>query len=193
MRYNKLIDIITNLLYYKLNLGCESLVWLKMINHHYQHQSVVPKGRTFTANQGTKVAVLSKDMCSTVNSGTMVAVLLGINRWVASYCFPHPILSLFSIWRDLWRSEKIPGAPTRRRGEWIWLTGPSGLHRNSPQGLNICSIRVFDQTRDPEIPITLRPLLMYSLFFHWNSCVLLHRFCVGRYGNVHSRDHYERF
>ena len=39
----------------------------------------------------------------------------------------------------------------------IWLTEPSELHRNSPQGLNISSIRVFDQSRDPEIPINLRP------------------------------------
>ena len=30
-------------------------------------------------------------------------------------------------------------------------------HQNSPQGLNISSIRVFDQIRDPEIPINLRP------------------------------------
>ena len=37
------------------------------------------------------------------------------------------------------------------------LAGLSGLHRNSPQRLNISSIMVFDQTRDPEIPITLRP------------------------------------
>ena len=34
---------------------------------------------------------------------------------------------------------------------------PSGLHRNSPQGLNISSIRVFAEIRDLEIPITLRP------------------------------------
>ena len=78
---------------------------------------------------------------------------------VASRCFPHP--TLFSIWTDLERSEKIPGAPTWRRGEWIWLTGPSGLHRNSPQGLNISSIRVFDQIKDLEIPITLRPMHIY--------------------------------
>ena len=58
---------------------------------------------------------------------------------------------------NLKRSEKIPGAPTRRWGEWISLTGPSRLHRNSPQGLNISSIRVFDQIRDLEILITLRP------------------------------------
>ena len=39
----------------------------------------------------------------------------------------------------------------------MWLIGPSGFHRNSPQGLNISSIRVFGQIRYPEIPITLRP------------------------------------
>ena len=33
-----------------------------------------------------------------------------------------------------------------------------GLHRNSPQDLNISSISVFGQIRDPEIRITLRPL-----------------------------------
>ena len=75
---------------------------------------------------------------------------------VASCCF------LFSIWTNLKRSEKIPRAPMWRWGEWIWLTGPSGLHRNSPQGLNISSITVFDQIRDPEIPITFFPLYIHS-------------------------------
>ena len=50
-------------------------------------------------------------------------------------CGSFPLLSasysLFSIWTDLKRSEEIPGAPTWRWGEWIWLTGPSGLRRNS--------------------------------------------------------------
>ena len=68
-------------------------------------------------------------------------------------------LSPFSICTDLKRSEKIPGAPTWRWGEWIWLTGSSGLNRNSPQGLNISSISVFDQIRDPEIPNTRRPFI----------------------------------
>ena len=36
------------------------------------------------------------------------------------------------------------------------LTEPSGLHHNSPQALNISSMRFFDQIRDPEIPITVR-------------------------------------
>ena len=56
---------------------------------------------------------------------------------------PH---SLFSFWTDLKRSEKIPETPTWRWGEWTWLTGPSGLHRNSPQGLNISSIRVLTRS-----------------------------------------------
>ena len=89
-----------------------------------------------------------------------VAVLLGMNR-----CGSFPLLStphsLLSILTDLKRSEKIPGAPARRWGEWIWLTGPSGLHRNSPQGLNISSIWIFDQIRDPETPITLRPYMIH--------------------------------
>ena len=92
---------------------------------------------------------------STGNSGTKTAMFQGMNR-----CGSFPLLyaphSLFSIWTDLKTSENIPGAPTRKWGERIWLTGPSGLHQNSPQGLNISSIRGFDQIRDPEIPVTLR-------------------------------------
>ena len=73
---------------------------------------------------------------------------------VASHCFLYLSLSLslslFSIWKD-------PRALAGRWGEWIWLTGPSRLYQNSPQGLNISSIRIFDQIRDPEIPVTLHP------------------------------------
>ena len=35
----------------------------------------MPKGRSFTANSGTKAAVLPKDRSSTANSETKVAVL----------------------------------------------------------------------------------------------------------------------
>ena len=72
---------------------------------------------------------------------------------IVSRCFPHPPLSL----ADLKRSEKTPGVPTWSWGEWVCLTGSSGLHWNSPQGLHICSIMVFDQSRDPEIPIAFCP------------------------------------
>ena len=83
---------------------------------------------------------------STANTGTKAAVLPGM-----IWCGSFPLLSaphtLFSIWTDFKRW---------RWGDWIWLPGPSGLRRNSPQGLNISSIRIFDQIRDPENPITLR-------------------------------------
>ena len=119
--------------------------------------SILAKGKSFTANSGTKAAVLLKGRSSTANSWTRAAVLLGMDR-----CGSFPLLSaphsLFSLWTDLKRSEKIPGATTWRRGEWIWLTGPSELHLNSPQGLNIGSIRIFDQ-----IPINLRPLIMIAV------------------------------
>ena len=123
-------------------------------SHHHHHQSVLPKGRSITEKSGTKATVLLKGRPSTANSGTQAGVLLGMNR-----CSSFPLLSapysLFSIWTDLKRSKKIPLAPAWRWGEWNWLTGPSGLHQNSPQGINISSIKVFDQIRDPESSITL--------------------------------------
>ena len=64
---------------------------------------------------------------------------------------------------NLKRSLKTSGSPSWRLGEWNLLTWPSGLHWNSPQGLNISSIRVFDQIRDPEIPISLRPWYIYRV------------------------------
>ena len=124
---------------------------------HRHHQSILPKSRCFTEISGTKAAVLLKGRSSTANSGARAAVLLEMD-----WCGSFPLLSapyfLFSIWTDLKRSEKILGAPAWRWGEWIWLIVPSGLHRNSPRGLNISSVSVFDQIRDPDIPITLRPL-----------------------------------
>ena len=99
----------------------------------YHHHQCLAQGQVLLANSGTKAAILPKGRSPTANSGTKLAVLLRINR-----CDSFPLLSaahsLFSIWTDLWRSEKIPGAWAWRWGEWIWLTGPSGLHRNSPQG-----------------------------------------------------------
>ena len=139
-------------------------------NHHHHHESVLPKDRSFNENSGTMAAVLPRDRSSTANSGTKVAVLLGMNRCGSFPLLSAPYslslsLSLFSIWTDFKRSENVPGAPARRWGEWIWLTEPSGLHRNSPQWLTISSIRVFDQVRDSEISITLHPLILCTLTF----------------------------
>ena len=160
-------------------------------HHHHHHQSVLPKGRSFTANLGTKAAVLFKGRSSTINSGTKaavllkgrsstahsgrkVAVLLGMNR-----CSSFRLLSashcLFSIWTDLKRSEKIPGAPVWRWGEWIWLTGPSGLHRNSPQRLNISSISVFDRSeiRKSQSPFAPHNIMWCNVIYHHrHQCVL---------------------
>ena len=128
-------------------------------NQH--HQSVLPKSRSFAANTGTKAPVLPKSRSSTAISGKRkVVVLLGMNR--CGYPLLSAPHSLFSIRTDLIRSENIPGAPTRKWGEWIWLTATSGLHRNSPQGLNFSTIRVFDQIRDPETPINVRTRLSYK-------------------------------
>ena len=103
-------------------------------NHH--HQSVLPKGRSFTANAGTKAAVRPNGRSFTANSGTKAAVLLGMYRWCRFPLLSAPH-SLFSIWTDFKRSEKIQGTRTWKWGEWIWLTGPYGLHWNSAQRLNI--------------------------------------------------------
>ena len=71
--------------------------------------SILPKGRSFTANLGTKAAVLPKGRSSTTNSGTKVAVLLGMNSCGSSHCFPHPTLCLESeqTLKDLNRSQGL--------------------------------------------------------------------------------------
>ena len=97
-------------------------------------------------------------MSSTANSGTKVALLLRKYCRCGSFPLFSAPNSLFSIWTDLKRPDMIPGASTLRLGEWIWLTGPSRLYRNSPKGLNSSSIKVLDQIRDPKNSITLRPI-----------------------------------
>ena len=65
-------------------------------HHHHHQQRVLPKGRTFTANSGTKAAVLHRDRSSSADSGTKVAVLLGMNRFV-SFPLLSASYSLFNI------------------------------------------------------------------------------------------------
>ena len=138
-----------------------------------------PRADSSLQVQEPKAAVLLKARSSTANSGTKTAVLPGMNR-----CGSFPLLSalhsLFSIWTTLKvlkrRSEKIPGAPAWRWAEWIWLTGPSGLYRNSSQGLNISSNRVFDQIRDPEIQSSCAPI--YVLVQAKIKNIFSH-FCIG--------------
>ena len=56
--------------------------------------SVPPKGRSFTANSGTKDAVLPRGRSSTANSRTKVQVSLGMNRCGSLPLFSAP-LSLY--------------------------------------------------------------------------------------------------
>ena len=93
----------------------------------------------------------SKSRSSTANSEIKVAVLLVINR---CGCFLHPTLSLRSveILKDLKRFQG-PHVKVGRVNLDNWAL------QNSPQGLNISTIRVFGQMRDLEIAITLCPLL----------------------------------
>ena len=118
--------------------------------------SVLPKGRSFTASAGTKVAVLPKAGLPLQTQEPRLQFYQGLNKCGSFLLLSKPH-SLFSIWTDLKRSENIPRAPTRRWQKWICLAGPSRLRRNSPQELNISSIRVFDQIRDLQIPITFCP------------------------------------
>ena len=89
--------------------------------HHFYHQCFLPKEDLPPQTQELRLQFYQ-----------------GWIGAVASRCFPLS-LSLFSIWTDLKRSENIPGTPAWRWGQWIWLTGPSGFHRNSPQILLVPS------------------------------------------------------
>ena len=78
---------------------------------------------------------------------------------VTSRCFPHSILSLASrqTLKELKRSQGHQRGVRRvDLANWALRTSPK-----FPQGLNITSIRVFHQIRDPEIPITLRILSFF--------------------------------
>ena len=77
---------------------------LGIIGHRHHHQSVLPKGRSFTANSDTKAAILPKGRSSTAISGIKNAVLLGINM-CGSFLLLSAPHSLFSIWTDLKRSQ----------------------------------------------------------------------------------------
>ena len=123
---------------------------LMMIYHHH-HQSVLPKGRSFAANSAPRLKLYAKAGPSP-KLRNQCCSLLGINR---CGCFSHP--TFFSASEQTLKDLKNPMGPILEVRKVICLSGPSGLHRNSPQELNISSIRVFDRITDPEITITLRP------------------------------------
>ena len=79
---------------------------------------------------------------------------------VASLCFPHPTLSLAS--QQTLKDPRGTNVEARRVNLVNWALR---IHRNSPQVLNISSTRVFDQIRDPEIPITLCPPILTNTVY----------------------------
>ena len=88
----------------------------------------MPNGRSFTTSAEPKVAVLSKGRSSTANSGTKVAVLLGINRRGRFPCFPYPTLSLASelAKKKTWKYPSSPNVEVRRvdLANWALRTSP---------------------------------------------------------------------
>ena len=140
--------------------------------------SILPKGRSLTANSGTKAAVLLKGKSSTANSGTQVAVLLGTNG-----CGSFPLLSaphsLFSIWTDLKRSEKIPGgtnAEVRRLylANWALRTSPkstTGVKYRFRQGF-----WPDQRSRNPNLPSPPILYIWYGIFIFYGKYFNLFKF-----------------
>ena len=160
MHFHVFIDILLQV--FEIFIHCQNMIFRKvnfpkkLINHilktvvHFIIKVFCTKAGLSLQTQGPRLQFCPRQ-ASTANWGIKVVVLQGI---ISRY-FPHPTLSLVSE-QTLKYLKTSQGALAWRLGEWIWLTEPSGLHRNLPQGLNISSIRVFDQIRDSEIPITLR-------------------------------------
>ena len=71
-----------------LSLQWRTCPWAEHWWYMYMIISLMPKGRSFTANSETKAAILPKGRYSILNSGTYVEVLLGMNR-----CGSFPLLS----------------------------------------------------------------------------------------------------
>ena len=119
--------------------------------------SVLPKGRSFTANSVTKAAVLPKGRYSTANLGTMVAVLLGMNR-----CGSFPLLSapqsLFSIEQTL-KDPRGNIVEVRRVDLANWALQ---ISLKFTTGVKYQFIRVFDLKKKNYMIWKLLSLLLFS-------------------------------
>ena len=133
---------------------------------YHHHQSVLPKGRSSLQSQEPRLQFWRRQVfhCKLRNQGCSFTM-----NWIgvaASRCFPHPTLSLApeQTLKDL-KDPRGTNVEVRRVDLVNW---PSGLHRNLPQRLNISSIRVFDQIRDLEIPITFRTESKFKFIYPRN-------------------------
>ena len=111
-----------NMIFRKVNFPKKKIKWY-LENHAFYHQSVLHKSRSFTANAGTKVAVLPKAgfHCKLRNQGCSFT-----RDNFPLLSAPH---SLFSIWTDLKISQNIPGGTSveARRvdlANWALRTSP---------------------------------------------------------------------
>ena len=129
----------------RIFFGSDNIV----VTHH--HQCVRPRAGLLLQTQERRLQFCSKASLPLQTREPRFS-FLGMNR-----CGSFPLLSSphahFNISTDF-KDLKISQGPQHGGEEWVWLTGPSRLYRKSPQGLHISSIRVLDQIRDPEIPIT---------------------------------------
>ena len=78
---------------------------------HHHNQSVLPKGRSCTAGEITQAAALPKAGLPPQTQEPRLLFYPGLSR-CGSFALLSAVHSLFSIWTDLQRSEKIPGSPT---------------------------------------------------------------------------------
>ena len=101
--------------------------------------------RVFCLSAGTYVALLPKAGLSPQTQEPRLQFQQELNVYGSFPLLSTPH-SLFSIWTNLKISE-----------EWIWLTGPSRLHRNSPQGLNISCMRVLTRSEIQKSLSTFTP------------------------------------
>ena len=92
-----------------------------------RHQSVLSKGRSFTASAGTKAAVLPKAGLPPQTQKPRLLFYQGLICAVASRCFPHPTLSLApeQTSKDL-KNPRDTNVEVRRvdLGNWALETSP---------------------------------------------------------------------
>ena len=82
---------------------------ISLYHHHHHHQSILPKGRFFTASTGTYAAVQPKAGLPPETQEPMLQFYQDEIGAVTSRCFPHPTLSLAPdhTLKDLKRSQGL--------------------------------------------------------------------------------------
>ena len=127
-------------------------IWMTLYIYHHHHQSILPKGRSFTANPGTKVALLSKGRSSTANSGTKVEVLLWINT-----CGSFPLICAIDI-------DTINVLKLNNKIMKTDMKGDKILNRNQKT-----------EHKEPQVIVTLNTIAIQSRLAWQSSHIFLNR------------------